>query len=88
MCQPTGIFECICTHSEVKVLGQRLGVEKSSKEATFLQEKHQGKTDILQEVRIGQQKVFSLMKPPSDCVGHLENRLPGEEKVSPVSCQQ
>jgi len=46
--------------------------------------------------RIGQQKTFaksmSLMKHPSDCLEHLENRLSREENVnatmSPVSCQQ
>ena len=42
--------ECICTHSEVKTFRHRPCVKKGSKEATSLQEKHQGRTQILQEV--------------------------------------
>ena len=34
-----------------KTFGQRPGVKKGSKEATSLQEKHQGQTEILQEVQ-------------------------------------
>ena len=43
--------ECICTHSEVMTFERWPGVKKSSKEATSLQEKHQGQTDILQKVQ-------------------------------------
>ena len=46
-----GRFECICTHSEAKTFGGWPGVKKGSKEATSLQEKHQGQTDILQKVQ-------------------------------------
>ncbi len=46
-----GRCECICMHSEVKTFGGWPGVKKGSKEATSLQEKHQGKTDILQKVQ-------------------------------------
>jgi hypothetical protein len=42
-----GRCECICTHSEAKTFG----VKKGSKEASSLQEKHQGQTDILQKVQ-------------------------------------
>ena len=41
----------VCTHSEAKTFGQRPGVKKGSKEATSLQEKHQGKTEIQQEAQ-------------------------------------
>ena len=43
--------ECICMHSEAKTFGGWPGVKKGSKEATSLQEKHQGQTDILQKVQ-------------------------------------
>ena len=46
-----GRCECICTHSEAKTFGGWPGVKKGSKEATSLQEKHQGQTDILQKVQ-------------------------------------
>jgi len=46
-----GWCESICTHSEAKTFGQRPGVKKSSREATSLQEKRQGQTEILQEVQ-------------------------------------
>ena len=92
-----GRCECICTHSEAKTFGGWPGVKKGSKEATSLQEKHQGQTDILQKgtgiglLRTGV-KSFSLMNPLSDCLGHPEKSLSGEDKVSatisPVSCQQ
>ena len=38
-------------HSEAKTFGIWPGVKKGSKEATSLQEKHQGQTDILQNYR-------------------------------------
>ena len=44
-----GRCECICTHSEAKTFGGWPGVKKGSKEATSLQQKHQGQTDILQK---------------------------------------
>ena len=43
--------ECICSHSEAKTFGGWPGVKKGSKEATSLQEKHQGQTDTLQKVQ-------------------------------------
>ncbi|XP_058624165.1 activin receptor type-1B-like, partial [Onychostoma macrolepis] len=46
-----GRCECICVHSEPRTFGGWLGVKKGSKEATFLQEKHQGQIDILQKVQ-------------------------------------
>ena len=46
-----GWCESICTHSKAKTFGQRPGVKKGSKEATSLQEKRQGQTEILQEVK-------------------------------------
>ena len=46
-----GRCECICTHSEAKTFGGWPGVKKGSKEATSLQKKHQGQTDILQKVQ-------------------------------------
>ena len=49
-----GTYECICTHSEAKTFGGWPGIKKGRKEATSLQEKHQGKTsgtDILQRYR-------------------------------------
>ncbi|ROL50449.1 hypothetical protein DPX16_21016 [Anabarilius grahami] len=45
------VGECICTHSEAKTFGQWPGVKKGSKEATSLQENHQGKTEILQALQ-------------------------------------
>jgi hypothetical protein len=48
-----GRCECICTHNDAKNLGGWPGVKKGSKEATSLQEKHQGQTDILQNVQTG-----------------------------------
>ena len=45
-----GWCESICTHTEAKTFGQQPGVKKASKEAS-LQEKHQGQTEILQEVQ-------------------------------------
>lgn len=54
---------------EAKTFGQGLGVKKKSKEATYLQEKHQGQTEILQVVKGLDSrrlvKLFSL-KLPSD----------------------
>ena len=41
----------ICTHIEAKTFGGWPGVKKGSKEATSLQENHQGQTDILQKVQ-------------------------------------
>ncbi len=55
-----GVCESICMHSEAKTFGQRPGVKKGSKEATSLQEKHQGQTEILQEVQ-GQQKTGAVI---------------------------
>ena len=46
-----GSCECICTHSEAKTFGGWPGVKKGSNEATSLQEKHQGQTNILQKVQ-------------------------------------
>ncbi|KTF75225.1 hypothetical protein cypCar_00031453 [Cyprinus carpio] len=47
-----GCCESICMHSEAKTFGrQRPGVKKGSKEATSLQETHQGQTEILQEFK-------------------------------------
>ena len=46
-----GRGECICMHSEAKPFGGWPGVKKGSKEATALQEKHQGQTDILQKIQ-------------------------------------
>ncbi|ROL53470.1 hypothetical protein DPX16_20009 [Anabarilius grahami] len=92
-----GRCERICTHSEAKTFGRWPGVKKGSKEATSLQKKHQGQIDLLQKcivnglLRTGA-KSYSPMKLLSDCLGHLEKGLSGEEKVSatisPVSCQQ
>ena len=44
-----GMCECIFTHSEAKTFRGWPGVKKGNKEATSLQEKHQGQTDILQK---------------------------------------
>ncbi|KAL7854680.1 hypothetical protein SRHO_G00168700 [Serrasalmus rhombeus] len=44
-----GRCECICTHCEAETLGARPGLKEGSKEATSLQKKHQGQTDILQK---------------------------------------
>uniref|UniRef100_A0A3Q2PJM3 Uncharacterized protein n=1 Tax=Fundulus heteroclitus TaxID=8078 RepID=A0A3Q2PJM3_FUNHE len=46
-----GRRECICTHCEAETLGARPGLKEGSKEATSLQEKHQGQTDILQKAQ-------------------------------------
>ncbi|XP_032404167.1 cilia-and flagella-associated protein 96 [Xiphophorus hellerii] len=46
-----GRCECICMHCEAETLGARPGLKEGSKEATSLQEKHQGQTDILQKVQ-------------------------------------
>ena len=46
-----GRCECICTHCEAETLGARPGLKEGSKEATSLQKKHQGQTDILQKVQ-------------------------------------
>ena len=46
-----GSCECFCMHSEAKTFGGCPGVKKGSKEATSLQDKHQGQTDILQRVQ-------------------------------------
>ena len=48
---PARRYECICTHSEEKTFGGWPGVRMGSKEATSLQEKYQGQTDILQKVQ-------------------------------------
>ena len=46
-----GRCECVCTHSEANTFGGWPGVKKGSKEATSLQEKHQGQTGILQKAQ-------------------------------------
>ena len=74
-----GRCECICTHIEAKTFGGWPGVKKGSKEATSLQEKHQGQTEGTAEgtgiglLRTGV-KSFSLMNPISDCLEHLEKK--------------
>ncbi|KAK1794954.1 hypothetical protein P4O66_010149 [Electrophorus voltai] len=68
--------ECISTNSEAKAFGGWLGVKNGSKEATSLQEKHQGQTDILQKYRNWTAedwgKVIFSDEAPSDCLGHLD----------------
>ena len=86
-----GRCECFCTHSEAKTFGGWPGGKKGSKDATSLQEKYQGQTDILQKVqgigllRTGV-KSFSLMNLLSDCLGHSEKSLSGEDEVPSVLC--
>lgn len=85
--QQGGVSASAVTHTqcEDKTFGQWPDVKKGSKEAAFL-------TEIFQEVQRLDSYFATLMKPPSNCLRHLEYRLSEEEKVnaimSPVLCQQ
>lgn len=69
---------------------------KNMKEAASLQENINNRVIFSPRSRIGLLrtgvKPFSLVNPLSDCLGHLEKSLSGEEmlspSISPVSCQQ
>ncbi|CAB1459446.1 unnamed protein product [Pleuronectes platessa] len=68
-----GRCECICTHSEAKTFGGWPGVKKGSKEATSLQEKHQGQTDILPKGFTGKDVAASKIAPKSTIYRIIKN---------------
>lgn len=74
-----GVCVRICIHSVAKTFGQRPGVKKGSRETIFSPWKNiKNRLKLYSKYkdwRVEDWCIFSLMTPPSDWLGYLENRL-------------